>query len=186
MAAPVPLRWISDPWRRRSLGWDGSSPGIQEFASKSGANWAIEITPELAGQGLPHFKCEARNFVHDQLFALKSSPEFNVAGAGRRVRMVDETFESGMTVSFVARRHGVAPHQLFTWRRLVAQGSLMAAGSGGCSSVGIPNPAKTRSASCIVCSARRRWKLRSSRRRWNTPPGHVRLARSRPRTQVRI
>jgi transposase len=26
--------------------------------------------------------------------------------------------------------HGVAPNQLFTWRRLVAQGSLTAAGSG--------------------------------------------------------
>jgi transposase len=30
----------------------------------------------------------------------------------------------------VARRHGVAPNQLFTWRRLVAQGALTAAGSG--------------------------------------------------------
>ena len=29
-----------------------------------------------------------------------------------------------------ARRHGVAPNQLFTWRRLVAQGALTAAGSG--------------------------------------------------------
>jgi transposase len=35
-----------------------------------------------------------------------------------------------MTVSLVARRHGVAPNQLFTWRRLVAQGDLTAAGSG--------------------------------------------------------
>ena len=35
-----------------------------------------------------------------------------------------------MTVSLVARQHGVAPNQLFTWRRLVAQGSLTAAGSG--------------------------------------------------------
>jgi transposase-like protein len=26
-----------------------------------------------------------------------------------------------MTVSLVARRHGVAPNQLFTWRRLVAR-----------------------------------------------------------------
>jgi transposase len=48
----------------------------------------------------------------------------------QRVRMVEETFEPGMTVSLVARRHGVAPNQLFTWRRLVAQGSLTAAGSG--------------------------------------------------------
>ena len=47
-----------------------------------------------------------------------------------KVRMVEETFEPGMTVGLVARRHGVAPNQLFTWRRLVAQGSLTAAGSG--------------------------------------------------------
>src|SRR5215831_16558342 len=50
--------------------------------------------------------------------------------APEKVRMVEETFELGMTVSLVARRHGVAPNQLFTWRRLVAQGSLTAAGSG--------------------------------------------------------
>ena len=50
--------------------------------------------------------------------------------AFEKVRMVEETFEPGMTVSLVARRHGVAPNQLFTWRRLVAQGSLTAAGSG--------------------------------------------------------
>jgi transposase-like protein len=35
--------------------------------------------------------------------------------------MVEETFEPGMTVSLVARRHGVAPNQLFTcadwWRK---------------------------------------------------------------------
>jgi transposase len=50
--------------------------------------------------------------------------------AAEKVRMVEETFEPGMTVSLVARRHGVAPNQLFTWRRLVAQGGLTAAGSG--------------------------------------------------------
>jgi len=44
--------------------------------------------------------------------------------------MVEETFEPGMTFSLVARRRGVAPNQLFTWRRLVALGSLTAAGSG--------------------------------------------------------
>ena len=49
--------------------------------------------------------------------------------AAEKVRMVEETFEPGMTVSLVARRNGVAPNQLFTWRRLVAQSSLTAAGS---------------------------------------------------------
>jgi transposase len=50
--------------------------------------------------------------------------------ASEKVRMVEETFEPGMTAGLVARRHGAAPNQLFTWRRLVAQGSLTAAGSG--------------------------------------------------------
>jgi transposase len=50
--------------------------------------------------------------------------------APEKVRMVEETFEPGLTVNLVARRHGVAANQLFTWRRLVAQGSLTAAGSG--------------------------------------------------------
>ena len=50
--------------------------------------------------------------------------------ASEKVRMVEETFEPGMTVSLVARRHGVAPNQLFTWRRLAAQGGLTAAGNG--------------------------------------------------------
>ena len=31
-----------------------------------------------------------------------------------------------MTVSLVARRHGIAPNQLFLWRKLAAQGALTA------------------------------------------------------------
>jgi transposase len=50
--------------------------------------------------------------------------------ASEKVRMLEETFEPGMTASSVARRHCVAPNQLFTWGRLVAQGGLTAAGSG--------------------------------------------------------
>ena len=37
--------------------------------------------------------------------------------ASEKVRMVEETFAPRMMVSLVARRHGVAPNQLFTWRR---------------------------------------------------------------------
>ena len=45
------------------------------------------------------------------------------SAASEKVRKVEETFAPGMTVSLVARQHGVAPNQLFTWRRLVTQGS---------------------------------------------------------------
>jgi len=40
--------------------------------------------------------------------------------------MVAETREPGVTVSLVARRHGISPNQLFTWRRLAEQGALTA------------------------------------------------------------
>src|SRR5919112_3930403 len=50
--------------------------------------------------------------------------------AAQKMQMVEETLEPGATVSEVARRHEVAPNQLFTWRRLAAQGALTAAGAG--------------------------------------------------------
>ena len=50
--------------------------------------------------------------------------------AGEKMRMVEETYQSDATVSLVARRHGVGPNQLFTWRRLAAQGALTAAAAG--------------------------------------------------------
>ena len=43
---------------------------------------------------------------------------------------VEETYLPGNTVSLVARRHGIAGNQLFTWRRLMAQGAMTAAGAG--------------------------------------------------------
>ena len=91
--------------------------------------------------------------------------------ASEKVRMVEETFEPGMTVSLVARRRGVAPNQLFTWRRLVAQGSLTAAGSGEelCRRP-IIGRCRTKFVSFIGYSARKPWKPRFSRRRSSTPP----------------
>src|SRR6516165_6241437 len=85
--------------------------------------------------------------------------------APEKVRMVEETFEPGMTVSLVARRHGVAPNQLFTWRRLVAQGSLTAAGSGE----EVVPASDYRALQNQV--RERRWKRRFSKRPSNTPQG---------------
>ena len=36
---------------------------------------------------------------------------------GQKALFVAETYEPGETVSAVARRHGLTPQQLFTWRR---------------------------------------------------------------------
>ena len=46
--------------------------------------------------------------------------------AAEKMRPVEQTFAPGMTVSLVARQNGIAPNQLFTWRRLAAQGALTA------------------------------------------------------------
>lgn len=39
--------------------------------------------------------------------------------------MVLETYEDGCTVSYVARKHGISPSQLFFWRRKFEEGALM-------------------------------------------------------------
>ena len=44
--------------------------------------------------------------------------------AAEKLSIVQETYEPDATVSLVARRHGVAPNQLFRWRKLAAQGAL--------------------------------------------------------------
>lgn len=58
--------------------------------------------------------------------------QVSVLGAERRrrwsydekVRLVEETLQAGESVCGVARRHGVAPSLLFTWRRQARQGRL--------------------------------------------------------------
>lgn len=46
--------------------------------------------------------------------------------AAEKLSIVQETYESDAAVSLVARRHGVALHQPFRWRKLAAQGALTA------------------------------------------------------------
>ena len=46
--------------------------------------------------------------------------------AEEKVRLVEETMQPGMTVSAVARLHGVSPSLLFGWRRRMTEGGLEA------------------------------------------------------------
>ena len=41
-----------------------------------------------------------------------------------KLQIVEETMQLGVTVSEVARRHGLAPSVVFTWRRLAREGRL--------------------------------------------------------------
>jgi transposase len=49
----------------------------------------------------------------------------------QKLRIIEESFEPGETVSSVARRNGVAPNLLlYRWRRLMSEGGITAVGSG--------------------------------------------------------
>jgi transposase len=39
-----------------------------------------------------------------------------------KIRLVEQTLQPGMSVSFVARKHGISPSLLFNWRRRMAEG----------------------------------------------------------------
>ena len=39
-------------------------------------------------------------------------------------KIVQETYQQGATVSYVARKHGIPPSQLFYWRKMMENGAL--------------------------------------------------------------
>ena len=47
-----------------------------------------------------------------------------------KLEIVEETELPGMTVSYVARKHGISPSQLFQWRKLARDGKLSAIRAG--------------------------------------------------------
>jgi transposase len=46
--------------------------------------------------------------------------------AEQKLRLVEETMAAGMTVSAVARLHGISPSLLFQWRRRMSEGGRAA------------------------------------------------------------
>ena len=46
--------------------------------------------------------------------------------AQEKVRLIEQTMQPGMTVSAVARLHGISPSLLFGWRRRMAEGGQVA------------------------------------------------------------
>ena len=44
----------------------------------------------------------------------------------QKLRIIEESFEPGETVSSAARRNGVAPNLLYRWRRLMSEGGVTA------------------------------------------------------------
>jgi transposase len=46
--------------------------------------------------------------------------------AEQKLRLVEQTMQPGMTVSAVAREHGISPSLLFKWRQLMTEGGRVA------------------------------------------------------------
>ena len=53
-----------------------------------------------------------------------------------KIAIVQQSFEPGMTVSLVARQHGVAASQLFLWRKQYQQPHSRCRRRTGCARVG--------------------------------------------------
>jgi len=70
-----------------------------------------------------------RNYVHAEV--LEGVQRRRRWAPEEKLRIVEETYLPGMSVSHVARLHGVAPNQLFGWRRLAENGALTATRAGG-------------------------------------------------------
>ncbi len=51
-------------------------------------------------------------------------------GVQKKIAIIQQNFEPGMTVSLVARQHGVVVSQLFLWRKPYQEGSLTAVAAG--------------------------------------------------------
>lgn len=43
--------------------------------------------------------------------------------------IIEEAEQPGMSISIIARKYGINPSQVFTWRRLMQEGALVAAGA---------------------------------------------------------
>jgi transposase len=64
---------------------------------------------------------------HNPKIEVLSGPERRRRwSTAEKLSIIQETYEPDATVSIVARRYGIQPNQLFTWRKLAAQGALTA------------------------------------------------------------
>ncbi|ENC33359.1 transposase family protein [Escherichia coli P0299438.9] len=86
-----------------------------------------------------------------------------------KIAIVQQSFEPGMTVSLVARQHGVAASQLFLWRKQYQEGSLTAVAAG---EQVVPASelaaAMKQLKNSSACSAKKRWKMNSLKKPLNT------------------
>jgi transposase len=88
----------------------------------------------------------------------------------RKLLVVNETLQPGMSISYVARRHGLSPSLVFRWRRLMSEGGKEAVRA----DQDVVAASEVRSwrsgfGSSNACSVVRPWRSRSSKRLWILP-----------------
>jgi transposase len=66
------------------------------------------------------------NFVVSHVEVITSVQRRRRWTTAEKVRLVEETMQPGMSVSYVARRAGIAPSQLFAWKRRMLEGGATA------------------------------------------------------------
>jgi len=67
--------------------------------------------------------------VNEEVEVLTGGERRRRWSVAEKVRLVEQTYQPGMSVSLVARRHGVAANLLFRWRKLMREGGLSAVGA---------------------------------------------------------
>jgi transposase len=96
-----------------------------------------------------------------------------------KVRLVEEAMQPGSSVSFVARRYGLSPSLLFTWKRRMLEGGREAVQA----NEDVVGTSKVRELEKRVRDlerllGRRPWRSRSSRRHWTSHGQKNRCCRS--------
>ncbi len=110
---------------------------IEIFYNRQRRHSRLGISPrQPSGKNIIRWLLKKEQMV---VSAIASTPQMiDVLGPEKRRRrttqekiaIVQQSFEPGMTVSLVARQHGVAASQLFLWRKQYQEGSLTAVAAG--------------------------------------------------------
>ena len=66
------------------------------------------------------------NFPKPRVEVITSVQRRRRWSVAEKVRLVEETMQPGHSVSLVARRAGIAPSQLFDWKRRMLEGGTVA------------------------------------------------------------
>jgi transposase len=113
MCAGAPITWISPAAAARAfLAEPGELPcWFREVTACFSDDWDTELLPKSNSEPVR------------RLEVFTGSGRRRAWTAEQKARIIAETYESGATVSAAARRHGLTPQQLFSWRRHVRQGA---------------------------------------------------------------